>query len=86
MRVPQAYVPRYKNGEEIKAGDFVRVELAGDSVKGRVVVVIDTAAAIEGYIANEWTYLGTGVMVKSDEIGLVHFIKTHEELVLESRT
>jgi hypothetical protein len=80
------YVPRYKSGEEINAGDLIRVERAGDAAQGRVLVVIDTAKAVDGYEASEWAYLGTGVMVEVKEIGLVHFIKPHEELVLERRT
>jgi len=49
-----------------------RVELE-DGMIGTVVCNIDSGEVASGYPLSEWKYLGTGLVVMTDEIGLVHY-------------
>jgi hypothetical protein len=56
--------------QPLRVGDRVMAE--GD-LRGTIVVDIDAVEAVDGFVAASWAYLGTGLMVQIDEIGLVHY-------------
>jgi len=45
----------------------------GGGLSGTVVCVIETGEFSADYSAAEWVYLETGVMVMTEEAGLVHY-------------
>jgi hypothetical protein len=53
-----------------RVGDLVKTD---DGLSGRLVVDIEAAEAVDGFDAAEWANLEVGVVVKTDEIGLVHY-------------
>lgn len=56
--------------QPLRVGDRV---LAWGDLHGTIVVDIDAVEAVDGFVAADWTYLGKGLMVETDEIGLVHY-------------
>jgi len=44
-----------------------------DGMTGTVVCNIDSGEGASGYPHSEWKYLRTGLVVMTDEIGLVHY-------------
>ena len=60
---------RYPSGVTIKVGDRVRLS-NGDS--GVVVFCVDTGEYADEFPKEEWQYLKTGVMVKTNGGALVH--------------
>lgn len=78
-----AKTPRYPSGQDVRLGDRVRLRVAdGTEVSGRVVFVIETQSYDDAYPAEQWAYLGTGVMVEFDDGLLVHYPSDLDELVL----
>jgi len=61
---------RYHDGQEMQLGDIA--SFGGDD-RCKVVVLIDEQTALEGYIAEEWAYLGDGCVVFCASVGLVHY-------------
>lgn len=61
---------RYHDGQDVRLGD---VASFGAHDTCRVVVLIDEQAAVEGYIADEWAYLGGGCVLFAHDAGLVHY-------------
>ena len=57
----------YASGDEIRAGDQLGPGMQWSGQVSRVVVVIPTAEAVEGYVGSDWTYLETGVMIWDGE-------------------
>ena len=73
----------YKDGTEIHIGDWLR--LAGRP--GRVVFSIDTDQFSDAFPRDEWAYLGQGVMIEVEGIGLVHLtVPTDPDLELIRRS
>ena len=76
---------KYADGTAIKRGD--RVRIAGKH-RGVVVADIDGAAYLESYPKEQWTYLGSGVLIDTDFGGLVHYQQENivsADIRLESR-
>jgi hypothetical protein len=73
---------KYRDGQEVIIGD--RVSLSDGSV-GEVVFCIDRNEFSASYPKSDWEYLGSGVMVKSNSFGLIHYPETDDELVLVAR-
>ncbi len=69
---------RYKCGNEIQLGDVV--EIAG--MRGEVVCILDKFLATEEYSAAEWAYLEKGLLIETEEIGLVHIENIDVDLLL----
>ena len=63
------------NGRLIRLGDRISV---GSAEQGVVVFSLDTDEFAEGFPKAEWEYLGRGIMVLMDGMGLV-FLDTPEE-------
>jgi hypothetical protein len=72
---------KYLTGDEVQIGD----QVVADKSNGIVVCVIDTGQYSDTHPSDQWSYLNTGAMVETDEMGLVHYPKTNEHLVLVAR-
>ncbi|MBV6690176.1 hypothetical protein LN565_16165 [Xanthomonas euvesicatoria pv. euvesicatoria] len=59
----------YESGEIILLGDFVSL---GSDLRGTVVAIIDQADYARGYSECDWSYLGKGVLVLTEDAGLIH--------------
>lgn len=71
--------PANASGELVQLGDFVEVG-AGTGKKMRVVVIIPTPEAAEGFDASHWKYLERGVLLQDTMVfGLLHLEKLNEE-------
>jgi hypothetical protein len=73
---------RYPNGEEARLGDTVRI---GESERGVVVCSLDTREYSEQFPRSEWEYLGHGILVKFERLGLVHYAEPEPALALVER-
>ena len=72
---------RYFTGDEGLVGD--RVNAFGST--GVVVYVVDTQQGSEKYPSGAWDYLMTGLMIETDEMGLVHYPEPDEGVTLIAR-
>lgn len=61
---------RYHDGQDVQLGDVARF---GHDDVCKVVVLIDEQVACDGYIAEEWSYLGDGCVLLAAAAGLVHY-------------
>lgn len=73
---------RYLNGEEARLGDTVRM---GESDRGVVVCSLDTHEYSEQFSRSEWEYLGKGILVEFERLGLVHYAEPEPALALVER-
>lgn len=61
---------RYTNGELVHVGDLVKFD---PNITGRVVCAVDTNEYTDKYPEAQWaSYLEKGILVETNEIGLVH--------------
>ena len=65
---------RYIDGNEAAVGDVVAID---EKYRGRVVCCIDAGPGSAGF--DEWSYLGSGIMVDTDFGGLVHYTEAQSE-------
>ena len=73
---------RYPDGQEVKLGDKVKL---GNDDKGVVVCSIDSNDYSSEHTAEQWVYLGKGVMIEFPSCGLIHYEKAENELKLICR-
>jgi hypothetical protein len=76
---------KYTDGIEIELGD--KVIISGKH-HGVVVANIDGSEYSDAYPKEQWSYLGSGVMIDTDFGGLVHYQEDNiegETIELESR-
>ena len=66
---------RYPDGTDIRVGD--KIKIADDDL-GVIVFSIDTNEYSADFPAQEWSYLKSGIMIRSDKMGLVHYEKYSE--------
>lgn len=71
----------YSDGVKVHLGD--RVLISG-SMHGNVVCSLDTGEFSAAYPEQEWAYLRAGVLVLTDEAGLIH-LTDDGDLVFVSR-
>ncbi|WP_036168249.1 hypothetical protein [Noviluteimonas dokdonensis] len=71
----------YTSGQSVLPGDRV----AADGLKGKVVAVIDDNLYAPDYPAAEWSYLGEGLIIETEEIGVLHLPTMGEDIVLIAR-
>lgn len=70
---------KYTNGEIVRLGDLVKLE---PNLTGTVVCSVDTAEYNREYPKEQWmSYLTKGILVKTNEIGLVHLEENDVNLV-----
>lgn len=75
----------YHSGEDVRLGDVVDVG-HGHGPRARVVIIIPTGQALEGFSAREWAYLGRGVVLQDEKVfGLVHLPELDHEHLLVHR-
>jgi len=74
---------KYSDGREAKIGDRVKL---WDGCYGVVVCSFDTNEYTDDYPGSEWGYLKSGVLIKTDKAGLIHYIEADEDLELITRT
>lgn len=72
---------KYSDGQEIFIGDRV----IADKSEGIVVCVIDTDQFSDDY-PKGWSYLETGVLIETKAMGLVHYPKADEDIILVKRS
>ncbi len=61
---------QYKDGTPVKVGDHVKLP---GNITGIVSCSIDTDEYTAEYARNDWEYLENGIMVNTEELGLIHF-------------
>ena len=71
----------YTTGERIQVGDMVFL----DNSFGKILVLIEENCSVAGYVASEWAYLETGLLVETEKSGLLHINKPDEDLVFVGR-
>jgi hypothetical protein len=75
----------YESGEAPRVNDTVAL-VHGRGPSGRVVVIVGTMSeAAPGHIASDWEYLGPGILLEVDGMGLVFDNRPHESVVLVKR-
>jgi len=72
---------RYSRGQEVRIGDRVRLS---DGDLGVVVFCIDSDEYSDEYPREDWSYLKSGAMIKTNACGLVHFAEDDPDLELVS--
>jgi len=73
---------KYKTSEDVRIGDRVKLSHGAEGV---VVFCIDSDEYSVEYPKSDWSYLNEGAMIKSEELGLVHYPSSDDELELISR-
>ena len=72
---------KYKNGDDIRPGDVVSIDAR---YRGTVVASMDTHEYLPG--AEDWAYLGEGVIIDTEFGGMVHYTAAAtDELILLER-
>lgn len=73
---------KYSNGTDVRVGD--RVQL-WEGCQGAVVCAMDTDEYSPDFPKKDWSYLKSGVMIKTDKAGLIHYVEADEDLRLIKR-
>ena len=73
---------QYRGGETVILGDHVEL---WQGASGEVVAVIEEMQFSREYPPDEWSYLGSGLLVKSPQAGLIHFLEPDLDMRLVSR-
>ncbi len=73
---------KYLDGQEVKVGDKVQL---WSGCYGVVVCSIDTDEYTTAYPKEEWGYLKSGVLIKTDKAGLIHYMEADEDMQLLER-
>lgn len=70
---------KYENGDEVRKGDRVRL---WQNRLGIVVCSIDTQEYDESWTEEDWGYLGSGVVIKTDAGDVLHYTEADEDIEL----
>lgn len=73
---------KYWDGQEIRVGDKLKV---WDGCAGIVVASMDTNEYSAEHPKEQWSYLKVGVMIDTDQVGLVYYTEMDEDLELIER-
>ena len=71
----------YRTGEPVATGDMVDI----DGMTGVVVFAVDRRDYSDEYPEAEWSYLGAGVGVLTEEAGLVHVLENENLTLIKHR-
>ena len=72
----------YPNGDQIKLGDTIKL---WDGCIGVVVCSFDDKQYSNDFIEKEWGYLEVGILVDTNEAGLIHYTEPEVDFELISR-
>lgn len=72
----------YQNGDNVALGDIVSL---GGGIQGAVVAVLGDKKFSPRYPEKEWGYLGSGILVESNEAGVVHVEQSIDSVTLIAR-
>jgi hypothetical protein len=73
---------RYSTGEEVRLWDRVETWTGNP---GFVVCSVDTNEYSERFPPEQWSYLKSGVMLDTEQSGLLHLTDADEDLILRRR-
>jgi hypothetical protein len=73
---------RYPSGELVEIGDSVEL---WPGCHGEVVCSIDNNQYSDEFTAADWSYLKQGVLVRSGQAGLIHYIEPETTMRLLKR-
>jgi hypothetical protein len=71
------------NGREVRLGDRVKL---WDGKHGTVVCSIDTKEFSAEYPESEWSYLKSGIVIRTETNGLFHYIVPDEDFEVVGRS
>ena len=74
---------KYSDGHDILLGD--RVCLGGE-MTGTVVACIEEKKFGPGFLGEQWGYLIKGILVNSEQAGIIYYEEPSVDLVLIKRT
>jgi hypothetical protein len=72
----------YHDGRRVELGDKVKL---WQGCTGKVVCSIDEGQYSEDYKKEDWDYLRHGVLILSEEVGLIHYLEPESGFELISR-
>lgn len=72
----------YADGQPIRVGDRVKL---WNECDGLVVCSIETDEYSAEYTKEEWGYLKTGILINSEQAGLIHYPQVTDKIQLLSR-
>ncbi len=70
---------KYANGQEVRLGDKVRL---WSNCYGVVVCSMDAGDYSSAFPKQDWQYLTSGVIIKTEKAGLIHYIEPDEDFEL----
>lgn len=70
---------KYFDGKEVFVGDKVKM---WDGCYGVVVCSIDSGDYTSSFPESEWGYLKTGVVINSEQAGILHYTESDEDFEL----
>lgn len=73
---------KYLDGQSVRVGDIVDL---GAQMTGVVVCSIDDGIYSPDFLKSDWESLGEGVVVKSDQAGIIHYVNADHDFVLIER-
>lgn len=73
---------KYADGQKVLLGD--KVDLGG-GMFGVVVCSLDDAEYASEYPESKWGQLKEGVLIKSEQAGLIHYVEANEDFLLVER-
>jgi len=73
---------KYSSGENIELGDIIRL---WDKCEGIIVGLIEEGRFREDYPKTEWGYLKEGLLVVTEDAGLIHVPEVEAGFCLISR-
>lgn len=72
----------YPDGDVVRVGDLVEL---WPGCQGKVVASIDSGDYTPEFSERDWSYLKRGVLVRSDQAGLIHYIEPETTMRLLKR-
>ena len=74
---------KYEDGKQVLLGDKVHLD---GGITGTVMCSIDDGIYTSEYLESQWEYLKKGVMVFSEQAGLIHYAEWNEDCMLIERS
>ncbi len=74
---------KYEDGKQVLIGDKVHLD---GGITGTVMCSIDDGIYTSEYLESQWEYLKKGVMVFSEQAGLIHYAEWNEDCMLIERS